>query len=518
MRIKYLAFLILPALLLVGSVTLLAQTDAGACPALVEQALGDLGSNCDALDRNSACYGFNRVNATFAQAQEEAFFSNPADRTALAALDTIETAPLDAEAERWGIAVLNVQANVPNTLPGQAVVFLLMGDAAVENAVAPEDALQLAEPIEVTTLVAANMRSAPSTNANVVGSAPAGTTLAADGLSADGEWLRVLFENGAAWVNRQVVDEAGDASALPIITRETRTPMQAFNFRTGVGEPTCAESPPSLLLIQGPDNVRVDITANGADIQIGSTIVLWLLPDNRMQLVVINGVAEVGGVTVPAGFTLFAPLNAEGQVEGAGDWTGFRALTPDELSLLLPLQFIPENLLHYPILIPTLSDIQAFLASLNAAQTQGGGVLSGPAAGQVDCASLVPTSPLGGMAYGRNTFYWNAAQGATKYQVKVFDENGTQVAAGDVNAPSTSLTLEVLGGTGFSFSWEVSALVNGQLACTTARVNVPRSGAPPPPEPGSAATTCPPMSPSCNFNYVCEPCLGETVGSCGFDC
>jgi hypothetical protein len=476
------ASLIVPALLLVGSVTLLAQTDAGACPALVEQALGEIGPNCDALDRNSACYGFNRVDATFAETQPEGYFTTPADRTDLASLDTIQTTPLDTSQEYWGIAVLNVQANVPNTLPGQGVVFMLMGDVEVTNEVPPEDVVELGEPIDVTTLVAANLRSAPSTTANVVGSVPAGTTLPADGLSPDEGWLRVLYNSGPAWISREVVDEEGDADSLPVISSESRTPMQAFQFTTGVGQPSCEESPPSLLLVQGPENVRVDITANGADIQIGSTIVLWLLPNNQMQLVVVNGEARVGGITIPEGFTITAPLNDAGEVEQPGDWTGFRALTPQELEWLLPLEFIPENLLHYPILIPTQTDIAAFLAAFNAGQTQGGGIVSGPAAGQVDCSTLAPTSPLGGMAYGSNTFYWDAAQGATSYQVNVYDEAGNLVSSGQTPAPNTNLTMDVLGQSGFTYSWEVSALVDGQLACTTARVSMQREPAPPPPE------------------------------------
>jgi hypothetical protein len=510
MRTKHIVSFIVPALLLVGSVTLLAQTEAGACPALVEQAMSELGANCDALDRNSACYGFNRVDTTFVEAQPEGFFANPADRAALIALDTIATAPLDTAAARWGIAVLNVQANVPNTLPGQGVVFLLMGDVAVTNQVAPEDVVQLGEPVAVTSLVAANLRSAPSTNANVVGSVPAGTAFAADGVSPDAGWLRVLYNSGPAWVSRQVVDESGEADSLPVISRESRTPMQAFQFRTGLGQPTCDESPPSLLLVQGPENVRVDITANGADIQIGSTIVLWLLPDNRMQLVVVNGEAHVGGLSIPEGFTITAPLNEAGEVEQAQDWTGFRALTPQELEWLLPLEFIPVNLLHYPIVVPTQTDIAAFLASLNAARTQGGGVVSGPAARQVDCSRLVPTSPLGGMAYGRNTFYWDGAAGATGYQVNVYDESGGLVASGQTSAPTTNLTLDVLGQAGFSYAWEVSALVNGQLACTTARLSMQRAPAPPPRQPGTGGT--------CNFNYICESSLGETSSSCSFDC
>jgi hypothetical protein len=512
MRAKFLIPIAFPILLLVGSVTLLAQTDAGACPALVEQALGELGDNCDALDRNSACYGFNRVDTTFAEAQPDGFFSTPSDRAALLTLDTIETAPLDIAEEYWGIAVLNVQANVPNTLPGQGVVFMLMGDVEVTNEVAPEDVVELGEPISVTALVAANMRSAPTTNANVIGSVPVGTELAADGISANSRWLRVLYESGPAWVSREVVDEEGDAGSLPVISRESRTPMQAFQFRTGFGQPNCEESPPSLLLIQGPENVRVDITANGADIQIGSTIVLWLLPNNQMQLVVVSGEAHVGGLTIPEGFTITAPLNDAGEVEQPGDWTGFRALTPQELEWLLPLELIPRNLLHYPILIPTQTDIAAFLANLNAARIQTGPVLSGPAGSDVDCSTLAPTSPLGGMAYGSNTFYWDGAEGATSYQVNVYDEAGNLVSSGQTPAPNTNLTMDVLGQVGFTYSWEVSALLNGQLACTTARVFMQREAAPPPPQQPESSSSG--GGPVCG-NRVCE--AGETR-TCPRDC
>jgi hypothetical protein len=403
---------------------------------------------------------------------------------------------------------MNVQANVPNTLPGQAVVFMLMGEAQVDNAVAPENVLELGPTLEATTLVAANVRSGPSTNANVVGSVEVGTSLTADGISPDNGWLRVLYAGGPAWVNRQVVDEDGDAATLPIIDRDSRTPMQAFTFRTGVGQPTCVESPPSLLLVQGPDNVRVDITANGADIQIGSTIVLWLLPNNQMQLVVVSGEARVGNLTIPAGFTITTDLTDDGTQQGDDGWSGFRPLTDEELGWLLPLELIPENLLHYPILIPTRLDIQQVLAALQSSQSSGGGggTVNGPAARLVDCSNFRATSPLGGMAYGQNTFYWDAAPGATDYQVTVYDEGGNVVASGQTGAPSTSVPLDVLSASGFTYSWQVSALVDGQVACTTLPVTMFRS---PPPPPRSA-----PDEGTCNYNYSCETSQGETAFSC----
>src|SRR5690606_4283578 len=119
-----------------------AQTppDANVCPALVMRALQELEDNCSGMERNSACYGYRRLNATFTREVSSDFFSQPADRTDLVSLQSLTTAPINLTEEEWGVALMNLQANVPNTLPGQAVTFILMGDATVVNAVAPEDA------------------------------------------------------------------------------------------------------------------------------------------------------------------------------------------------------------------------------------------------------------------------------------------------------------------------------------------------------------------------------------------
>ncbi len=342
------------------------------CPALVQKALEEVGNNCDALDRNNACYGFNRVDATFAQDEEDNFFSTPSDRAVLNTLAAIQTAPLDSNLDLWGIATMNVQANVPGSLPGQAVVFMLLGDVEVENAVPPEEAFTPAEPINVTSLVNANLRSGPGTNWNIVGSVTTNTVLPADGLSPDGTWVRVLLNDAPGWISRDLVqpEVQGTLSALPTITGTQRTPMQAFYFRTGITGIECVESPPSVLVVQGPNNVRVDINANGADITIGSTIAITTV-DGRMQLFVLSGSATVNGIVVPAGFMIEAPLSEDGQ-SLAGPWTGSRPMTASELAMFLPLENIPENLLHYPIVLPSLRDIASILAAI---QRQGATVV-----------------------------------------------------------------------------------------------------------------------------------------------
>lgn len=502
------AFVITGLLLILAVQAGLAQ---GECPALVEQALQELGPNCDQLGRNSACYGFNRVDATFSQSVEDAFFSTPADRSDLAVLQTVETAPLDVNQEYWGIAVMNVQANLPNTLPGQAVTFILLGDTAVDNAVPADQAIQAATPISVTTLVGANIRSGPSTNANVIGSVASGTVIDADALSADSQWLRVLYASGPGWVNREVVQAAGDLTTLPILTEESRSPMQAFYFRTGIGSPSCTDAP-SLLVVQGPENVKVNLSANGADVTIGSTIVLRSLEGNKIQLMVVDGKAELDNVVVPAGFSVVAVVNDDGTIDG--DWTDFSPLTADELELLGVLEKLPPELLHYVITLPTLEEIQEALQNLSQSSNVGQGTTLGPAAGQADCSAFKPTSPLGGLPYGQTTFYWDGAPGATSYRVNLYDENGNLKASFETNAPNTNLLGDTSDlGSGFTFSWEVVALVDGQIACDSGLVTMFREA--PQPAPSGPISTPEPQLSNCG-NEVCEQ--DENFYTCPADC
>ncbi len=132
--------ILLAACLILAAVpgTTLAQGGDESCPALVETALAAAGEACAGLERNTACYGHSLVEATFFEDRDDLVFSAPADRVALADLQTLTTAPLDGEANTWGVALLHLQANLPDTLPGQAVTMLLMGDATLENDVTPE--------------------------------------------------------------------------------------------------------------------------------------------------------------------------------------------------------------------------------------------------------------------------------------------------------------------------------------------------------------------------------------------
>ncbi len=351
-------------LLLIAPFSGLAQTDD--CPALAQLAFTEMGTNCSGLGRNSACYGFNRVDATFSDAVADDFFTQPTDRTELTNLQTIETAPFDETLAQWGVAVMSVQANVPNALPGQALLFMMVGGVEVTNAVPPDQAALPGEPLGIQTSQRARIRSGPGTNRNAVGGEEAGTWLQADARSADGAWFRILYGGGPAWVGRDVISVTPEADALPVVGEETRTPMQAFYVRTQVGRVACDDVSDSMLVVQGPKSMTVNFTANETNIAIGSTITLTTPSEDMMELMVLDGEATLNGVVVPEGFKVTIPIG-EGDAnttptptatstaqatETSEGLENCQEMTADDLQAIQALGNIPWQLLNYPIEMP----------------------------------------------------------------------------------------------------------------------------------------------------------------------
>jgi hypothetical protein len=513
-----------------------AQPDVSTCPALVERALDALENNCEALDRNVACYGFNRVDATFTQAVEAEFFTRPSDRAELRVLQAIQTAALDLENGIWGIAVMSVQANIPNTLPGQSVIFLLLGDALVENQVDPEEALLPAEPVAVTARANVEARSGPGLHTNVVGGVQAGTQLEADALNRDGDWLRVLLGDRPAWVMRDVLSVPENVDELPVVTATSRTPMQAFYFSTGFGQPTCNEAP-DVVTVRSPENLNVEFTVNGIDVSIGSTITFKNVSENQIAITVQEGTLQlVTGEVIEAGQTIIATVDEEGniisfdEVRPATDEELLYGEISDALMERLGL-FIAEDdaevtgeLIHIVAPGETMFSIaQLYNASIPAIMARNGivnantifvgqrlvipfpgsGFVGAPpdpitgngdiAPGVVDCTPFRATSPLDGLAFGTNTFYWDAAPGATSYRVIVYNNTEGGSVSFETLAPATSLTALIdqsnIGG-GFDFSWEVQALLDGVVACTSSRITTQRSAPQPLPPVFTASWFC----------------------------
>jgi LysM repeat protein len=124
-------------------------------------------------------------------------------------------------------------------------------------------------------------------------------------------------------------------SGLAVAEGGAMTPMQAFQLRTAFDDLACNEAP-SLLAVQGPEGLTVDISANGAQIRMASLVVLrTLAPGDVMQAFTIEGDVTLEPDSVSAlqllpGFSTTRCLGEDGNSGADCDWTEPQPLTEEE--------------------------------------------------------------------------------------------------------------------------------------------------------------------------------------------
>lgn len=63
----------------------------------------------------------------------------------------------------------------------------------------------------------ANIRSGPSTNADIVTTAAPGTEIQIRGRNADSSWLAITVDGTEGWIASFLVSSSGDVGSLPIL-------------------------------------------------------------------------------------------------------------------------------------------------------------------------------------------------------------------------------------------------------------------------------------------------------------
>jgi hypothetical protein len=239
------------ASLILGAGVLAQTTD---CPEFMYDYIEQTADLCATTGRNEICYGSNAIEVQLTDSATS--FAQPGDITALANVDSIRTSGLDEASQEFGMALLQVQADVEGALPGQVVTFLLMGNVSV------------------------------------------------DGIN------------------------------------EGEAPMQAFRFNTGIGAPTCESSNYDALMIDSPDGLTINFTVNGVDIELGSTAIIVGKPDNKIDMLVLEGHGRVTAmgqtVEVEEGFWTQIPMDVETGNEAVG--------APEE-----PVPFGLPRVTHLPL-------------------------------------------------------------------------------------------------------------------------------------------------------------------------
>jgi hypothetical protein len=117
----------------------LGLAQAADCPEIVQTALDSADQFCAETGRNQACYGHVALTADLLPDAEDASFEQAGDIVNVGLVESLRLNPLDETTGQWGVALMNLQANLPDTLPGQNVTFLLFGDVEITNAVSPEE-------------------------------------------------------------------------------------------------------------------------------------------------------------------------------------------------------------------------------------------------------------------------------------------------------------------------------------------------------------------------------------------
>lgn len=288
------------------------------CSALVQAALSSTDSQCSDTSRNQACYG-HVLNEAVSRPEVETFvFDERGDKVLLQDVVSIDLSPLELTEELWGVVLMQVQANLPDALPGQNVTFILFGDVQVENAVGT--------PVEreATLLAAANIRVAPGDSRPVLASLASGQTIVTNGkaMTSEGEvWVRVNHDPDReiyGWILSDLLDV--DLSQLPDVEASDQTvnPMQAFYFKTGIGVPQCVEAPEDGILVQTPSGAgMVNFSVNGMDIGLGSTAYLTAPEEDGLSCVyLLEGESDITAldetVTLEPGYVSCVELDEEG--------------------------------------------------------------------------------------------------------------------------------------------------------------------------------------------------------------
>jgi hypothetical protein len=275
-------------------ITFSALAQDGVCPIRVEEILTAAGDACGGLGRNEACYGNTNVSATW-RVDDAPDFAQLGDIADITDMQTLITSPLNDESGDWGVALLSLAANLPDTLAGQFVRFVIYGDVELMNEVEPE--MVDAPILSAEAAARANVRRGPGTNFAVTGGLQAGDEISVLGRNEAGDWLQFDADGETAWVFAELVTVDGDIESLRVaeagVDRSLyRAPMQAFRLSTGIGDITCEDVPRDGVLVQAPQNTTVNFLINGVEVNVGSTGLL-IVDDDGLTVSTLAGTIEI---------------------------------------------------------------------------------------------------------------------------------------------------------------------------------------------------------------------------------
>lgn len=270
------------------------------CSAEVEDALSLFSEVCADVGQNELCYG----NADIEDSKNIISLEN---------VQGISTSGLGSSND-WEIALLKLQANIPDTMPDDNVSVLLFGDVTIEN-----NSTGRVE-FEAITTANPNLRSGASTSTSIIGSVPRDTALKVIGRNDDSTWLFVEWDSINGWIFADLLDIGGNVDDLAIVTDGNiqTSPMQLFRLTTGAGQHDCAPRLPAGILVQSPESdviIRLQINAIDVLLHPDSTAFIQATPNDSLIAYVLQGEIDLSALgitqTIPEGAYSMVPIDNE---------------------------------------------------------------------------------------------------------------------------------------------------------------------------------------------------------------
>jgi hypothetical protein len=99
-----------------------------ACPDIVVEALTATDEACVGAGRNQACYGYAQLTAEPQSGVEHFVFDQEGDIADVFDIQSLRLSAMNVEQRVFGIALMRLQANLPDATPKKNITLLLFGE------------------------------------------------------------------------------------------------------------------------------------------------------------------------------------------------------------------------------------------------------------------------------------------------------------------------------------------------------------------------------------------------------
>ena len=262
-----------------------AAQSGGSCEATMAATIAEAGARCTNLPEGTICpVGDVTLTGTDGQILVSG-------QQSLEAVGRISTAGFDAAGESVGVSVLRV----PGLDQGQALSVVLFGDATLSPAEAPP----IGPACTATSIGTVNVRSAPSTDAEIMGQMMVNQSAPITARLADSTWWQIAWEDQTAWVFAELTPTTCDSATMLVADPATGElsgglPAPAYQSATlvsGFGAPVCAGAPRGGLLLQSTEG-GASWRLNSLRITLDGTALIQASANDVLVVSVLEG--EVG--------------------------------------------------------------------------------------------------------------------------------------------------------------------------------------------------------------------------------